>query len=69
MLGHAATESTWETLKKEIRHIHGDREHMTRSQLRTVLLDYVEAFYNRSRHQARLGHRTRGNITPPRERG
>ena len=31
---------------------------MTRSQLRTVLFDYIETFYNRQRHQARLGHRT-----------
>jgi len=26
--------------------------------LRTVLFDYIETFYNRRRHQARLGHRT-----------
>ncbi|MEQ8839416.1 MAG: IS3 family transposase [Acidimicrobiales bacterium] len=31
---------------------------MTRSQLRTVLFDYIETFYNRRRDQARLGHRT-----------
>ncbi len=55
---NAAMESTWATIKKEIRHIHGDWEHMTRSQLRTVLFDYIETFYNRRRHQARLGHRT-----------
>ena len=55
---NAAMESTWATIKKEIRHIHGDWEHMTRSQLRTILFDYIETFYNRARHQARLGHRT-----------
>ncbi len=55
---NAAMESTWATVKKEIRHIHGDWTHMTRSQLRTVLFDYIETFYNRRRHQARLGHRT-----------
>ena len=55
---NAAMESTWATIKKEIRHIHGDWETMTRSQLRTVLFDYIETFYNRARHQARLGHRT-----------
>ena len=55
---NAAMESMWATLKKEIRHIHGDWETMTRSQLRTVLFDYIETFYNRRRHQARLGHRT-----------
>ena len=55
---NATMESTWATLKREIRHIHGDWETMTRSQLRTVLFDYIETFYNRARHQARLGHRT-----------
>lgn len=55
---NAAMESTWATLKKEIRHIYGDPEQMTRSQLRTVIFEYIETFYNRARHQARLGHRT-----------
>ena len=55
---NATMESTWATIKREIRHIHGDWETMTRSQLRTVLFDYIETFYNRARHQARLGHRT-----------
>ena len=51
-------ESTWATVKREIRHIYGDWEQMTRSQLRTVIFEYIETFYNRRRHQARLGHRT-----------
>ena len=55
---NAAMESTWATIKKEIRHIWGPWEEMTRSQLRTVLFEYIETFYNRERHQARLGHRT-----------
>ena len=55
---NAAMESTWAALKREIRHIYGDWEQMTRSQLRTVLFEYIEVFYNRQRHQARLGHRT-----------
>lgn len=55
---NATMEATWATIKREIRHIHGDWETMTRSQLRTVLFDYIETFYNRQRHQARLGHRT-----------
>jgi len=55
---NAAMESTWATVKKEIRHIHGDWTTMTRSQLRTILFDYIATFYNRRRHQARLGHRT-----------
>jgi transposase InsO family protein len=55
---NATMEATWATIKREIHHIHGDWETMTRSQLRTVLFDYIETFYNRNRHQARLGHRT-----------
>ncbi|MEN8115070.1 MAG: integrase core domain-containing protein [Actinomycetota bacterium] len=55
---NAAMESTWATIKREIRHIHGDWSQMTRSQLRTALFAYIETFYNRNRHQARLGHRT-----------
>jgi len=55
---NAAMESTWATIKREIRHIHGPWSEMTRSQLRTILFTYIETFYNRSRHQARLGHRT-----------
>jgi transposase InsO family protein len=59
---NAAMESAWATIKKEIRHIHGDWSQMTRSQLRTVLFAYIETFYNRQRHQARLGHRTPADI-------
>lgn len=55
---NAAMESTWATIKREIHHIYGDWTQMSRSQLRTVLFEYIETFYNRQRHQARLGHRT-----------
>jgi transposase InsO family protein len=55
---NAAMESTWATIKREIRHLHGDWGQLTRSQLRTILFAYIETFYNRQRHQARLGHRT-----------
>jgi len=55
---NAAMESTWATIKREIAHIWGPWESMPRSQLRTILFEYVEVFYNRQRHQARLGHRT-----------
>ena len=34
-----------------------DRQ-MTRSQLRIIIFEYVEVFYNRERHQAVLGHLT-----------
>ncbi len=55
---NAAMESTWATIKREIVHIHGDWTTLTRSQLRTILFDYIETFYNRRRHQARLDHQT-----------
>jgi putative transposase len=55
---NAAMETFWATAKKEIRHMHGPFNQMTRSQLRTILFDYIEVFYNRERHQAGLGHRT-----------
>lgn len=59
---NAAMESTWATIKREIRHIYGDWSQMTRSQLRTILFAYIETFYNRARHQARLGHRTPADV-------
>lgn len=59
---NAAMESTWATIKREIRHIYGDWSRMTRSQLRTILFAYIETFYNRARHQARLGHRTPADV-------
>jgi putative transposase len=55
---NAAMESTWAAIKREIRHIWGPWEQLTRSRLRTILFEYIEVFYNRERHQARLGHRT-----------
>ena len=55
---NAAMEAVWATLKREIRHLHGDWTHLTRSQLRTILFDYIETFYNRARHQAGLDHQT-----------
>ncbi len=51
-------EATWATLKREIRHIHGDWSTTTRGYPRKVLFDYIQTFYNRRRHQTRLGHRT-----------
>jgi putative transposase len=55
---NAAMESTWAALKRDLRHMYGPLEQHTRSQMRTMLFDYIESFYNRQRHQARLGHRT-----------
>lgn len=59
---NAAMESTWAAIKREIRHIWGPWEQLTRSQLRTILFEYIEVFYNRQRHQARLGHRTPAEV-------
>ncbi|MCU1499004.1 MAG: transposase [Acidimicrobiales bacterium] len=55
---NAAMETFWAVTKTEIRHIWGPIEDFTRSQMRTILFDYIEVFYNRSRHQAGLGDRT-----------
>lgn len=55
---NAAIEAFWATLKREIIHLHGHWTRFTRSELRTILFDYIEVFYNRARHQARLDHRT-----------
>jgi transposase InsO family protein len=55
---NAAMEAFWATLKKEIRHIWGPLEEFTRSEMRTILFDYIEVFYNRSRHQVGLDDRT-----------
>lgn len=56
-------EGVWSRLKTEIIDIH-DRplESFTRFERRTVLFDYIEVFYNRQRHQARLGHRTPAEV-------
>ena len=55
---NAAMEAFWATLKKEIRHIWGPIETFTRSEMRTILFDYTEVFYNRQRHQVGLADRT-----------
>jgi len=55
---NAAMEAFWSTLKRELRHIHQQRVWPDRQSLRAALFDYIEVFYNRERHQARLGHRT-----------
>jgi len=59
---NAAMEAFWATLKREVRHIWGGWQDRTRSELRTILFDYIETFYNRARHQRRLDHRTPAEI-------
>jgi putative transposase len=55
---NAAMESFWATLKRELAWIHQRHRWPQRGVLRAALFDYIEAFYNRDRHQARLDHRT-----------
>ena len=59
---NAAMETVWASLKNEIRHIWGPWETITRSELRTILFDYIETFYNRRRHQRGLGDRTPAEV-------
>lgn len=55
-------ETFWATLKNEVRHIWGPWETITRSELRTILFDYIEVFYNRRRHQVGLGDHTPAEV-------
>jgi hypothetical protein len=55
-------ESFWGALKRELRHIHGDLERFSRSEMRTILFDHIEVFYNRQRHQQGLDHRTPAEV-------
>jgi len=57
-----AMETFWAAAKREIEFLHGPIKSKTRSQLRTIVFDYVEVFYNRERHQAGLGHRTPAEV-------
>lgn len=55
---NAAMEAFWATLKRELAWIHGRQRWSSRAELRGALFDYIEVFYNRARHQARLDHHT-----------
>jgi transposase InsO family protein len=59
---NAAMEAFWATLKRELAWIHQRRSWSSRSELRAALFDYIEAFYNRARHQAGLDHRTPAEV-------
>ena len=61
-LGNAAMEAVWATIKREIRHIWGPWEQLTRSELRTILFDYIETFDNNRRHRTGLDHRTPAEV-------
>jgi putative transposase len=53
---NAAAEAFWATLKRELAWIHQRTTWSTRTELRTAVFDYIEAFYNPERIQRRLGH-------------
>ena len=59
---NAAMESFWATLKRELAWIHQCQRWSSRAELRAALFDYIEIFYNRSRHQAGLEHRTPSEV-------
>ncbi|MEX2257024.1 MAG: IS3 family transposase [Acidimicrobiia bacterium] len=42
--------------------IHRRQRWRSRAELRAVLFDYIEIFYNRDRHQAGLDHRTPSEV-------
>ncbi len=51
-------ETSGATLKREVHDIWGPWETIIRPELRTILFDDIEVFYNRQRHQRRLDDRT-----------
>jgi putative transposase len=55
---NAAMEAFWSVLKRELFHFYGHRVWPDRASLRAALFEYIEVFYNRERHQARLEHQT-----------
>lgn len=55
---NAAAESMFSTIKGELEFLHGIKTWPDHASLRSALFDYIEIFYNRTRHQTRLGHRT-----------
>ena len=59
---NAAMEAFWATLKRELAWIHHRDRWSSRAELRAALFDYIEAFYNRARHQAGLDHRTPSEV-------
>jgi putative transposase len=52
-LGHAPTESFFNSLKNE--RVHGTR-YSTRAEAMADLFDYIEPFYNRKRRHSTLGY-------------
>lgn len=55
---NAAMETVWGTIKREITWMRGSITFTTQEEARHYLFEYIEIFYNRQRHQTRLGHQT-----------
>jgi putative transposase len=55
---NAAMETVWARLKVEIAWIRGSIHFPTRTEAHDYLFEFIEVFYNRQRHQARLDHLT-----------
>lgn len=55
---NAAMETVWGTIKREIAWMRGTIRFETHEEARHYLFEYIEIFYNRQRHQTRLGHHT-----------
>lgn len=55
---NAAMETVWSTIKGEVAWMRGSIFFETRDDAKLYLFEYIEVFYNRQRHQTRLGHRT-----------
>jgi transposase InsO family protein len=58
LLGNAAVEAFFATLKRELAWIHRTERWNTKDQLRSALFDYIKDFHNPQRIQQRLGHRS-----------
>lgn len=55
---NAAMEAFWSIVKRELFHFYGHKVWPDRATAKAAIFEYFEVFYNRERHQARLGHRT-----------
>ncbi len=55
---NAAMETVWSTIKREVSWIRGSITFNTREEAKLYLFEHIEIFYNRQRHQTRLGHMT-----------
>ena len=51
-------ETFWATLKREIAWIRGSIYFKTRAELRAMLFEDIDVFYNRERAQSGLGHQS-----------